>query len=67
MDENYKKRDVSKQKKGKHMELPKDYDIDMDDFEMLRIQGLMRCRHCENPYPLDMIICPTCGKKDLED
>jgi len=67
MDEKYNKKDVSKQKKVKSKGIPKDYDIEIDDFEMLRFQGLMRCKHCKNPYPLTMIICPTCGKTDLED
>ena len=35
---------------------------DMSDSEMLRIQGLIRCDNCENPYPDALDNCPTCGE-----
>lgn len=34
---------------------------EMSDSEMLRIQGLVRCRSCENPFPTQFDICPLCG------
>lgn len=67
---NHDKRRVSnrgnskKEKASKN--ILKDYYVPMDDSERLRLQGLMRCRDCKNPYPLDMVFCPTCGKKDVE-
>lgn len=36
------------------------------DSEMLRIQGLIRCQECENPYPFMHPRCPTCDSPNRE-
>lgn len=41
--------------------ISKDYYVPIDDSEMLRFQGLIRCDNCNNPCPLDSIVCPTCN------
>jgi len=32
--------------------------------EMLRMQGLILCRHCEMPYSLYQPNCPHCGESN---
>jgi len=32
---------------------------DIDDSELLSIQGLVRCKYCENTYPKDLSDCPN--------
>lgn len=36
------------------------------DEEMLRMQGLIRCKECENPYPFMHPRCPTCDAPNKE-
>lgn len=36
------------------------------DAEMLRIQGLIRCPVCENPYPFMHPRCPHCDSPNHE-
>lgn len=36
-------------------------DTDAYSEEMLRIQGLTICNSCNNPCPLSLVVCPTCG------
>lgn len=36
------------------------------DAEMLRIQGLIRCENCENPYPYLHRNCPVCDHPNHE-
>ena len=36
-------------------------DVTFDDVELLRIQGLIRCKSCKTPCPIIEVICPTCG------
>jgi len=38
-------------------------DNTIDDEELLRLQGLIRCKSCKTPCPLEAIVCPTCGDK----
>ena len=51
--------DPSRQKVNKHKN-KKVYDDLFDDVEMLRIQGLVRCKDCESPYPRFLDECPMC-------
>lgn len=53
-----KKFDVSRIKDKKYQKkiTPEDF----DDSEMLRIQGLIRCKECENPFPKFLDNCPVC-------
>ena len=32
---------------------------EIEDGELLRIQGLIRCKYCETTYPRDFSECPT--------
>ncbi len=54
-------------KKRKSKQHKKSYESKFDDGEFLRLQNLMRCRHCETPYPLNMVHCPVCGKNEIGD
>jgi len=33
----------------------------ISDAELLKIQGLVRCKACDGIHPIDFPICPTCG------
>jgi len=59
------KDEYSKKKNSKHIK--KSYEPKFDDDEFLRLQNLMRCKHCETPYPLNMVLCPVCGKTEIGD
>jgi len=50
--------DISRHKEKKHQK--KIVDDDFDDAEILRIQGLIRCKVCESPYPMFLELCPVC-------
>ena len=41
----------------------KEDDVNFDDVELLRLQGLIRCNSCKTPCPINDVICPTCGAK----
>jgi len=38
-------------------------DYSLNQQELLRIQGLIICKNCNNPCPVKLEICPTCGDK----
>ena len=38
----------------------------VNDSEFLRIQGLIRCFDCENPYPFEHTRCPHCDSPNKE-
>ena len=38
----------------------KQYDDSFDEAEYLQIQGLIRCKVCEAPYPQFLEKCPVC-------
>lgn len=59
MNEEKKKNNKRKQKHKKHNE--NDYSLNQQ--EILRIQGLVICKNCNNPCPVKLEICPTCGDK----
>ena len=46
--------------------LEKDSEEHPYDAEMLRIQGLIRCKGCESPYPFMHRNCPSCGEANHE-
>ena len=72
MDREYKSKEKNRQRgrKGVHKRNPikgkaskyvkKHIEEVFDDAEMLRLQGLMRCNVCDNPFPLTDNVCPTC-------
>ena len=49
-----------KEWKSSKKENSDDFDM-MSDSEMLRIQGLVRCRICDEPFPDELDNCPYCG------
>lgn len=59
MNEEKKKNNKRKQKHKKHNES----DYSLNHQEILRIQGLVICKNCNNPCPVKLEICPTCGDK----
>jgi len=59
MNEEKKKHNKRKQKHNKHDK----NDYSMNQQEILRIQGLIICKNCNNPCPVKLEICPTCGDK----
>lgn len=59
MNEEKKKNNKRKQKHKKHNK--SDYGLNQQ--EILRIQGLIICKNCNNPCPVKLEICPTCGDK----
>jgi len=58
----WKEKDYRKTQKA----LEKDSEEHPYDVEMLRIQGLIRCKGCETPYPFMHRNCPSCGKANHE-
>ena len=55
-----KKRD--KKWKGRNQKKDAHYhDKDLDDEELLRIQGLCRCKICDSVFSLEDLKCPFCA------
>lgn len=59
MNQEKRKNNKRKQKHKKHNK--SDYSLNQQ--ELLRIQGLIMCKNCNNPCPVKLEMCPTCGDK----
>jgi rubrerythrin len=58
-----KKRDKKWKSREQHSNSYHNNHSDMDDAELLRIQGLLRCKACDGVFPIGQKECPMCHKK----
>ncbi len=66
MDENYRrKRDKAWRGKSPARRQKRQEDVDAEEQEMLRIQGLTRCSKCMITYPYHFDNCPQCEEPNI--